>query len=186
MTERYTGQVIGFTGLKQSGKSTASAYLQGKYGFVNLNFKTKMIEEMKQNFPLFLQAEADAHKCTVDDLFNLKPGSFRQFMQNYGTELRRGSDSNYWVNRWLAAANLLWMEGKSIVVDDVRFLNEAEAIRLAGGKIIRIVRKGQETPDQHTSETEMASIKVDATIEVGEGEIEKLCEDLNKVYDEIS
>jgi hypothetical protein len=179
--------IIGLTGLKQSGKSTASAYLQQKYGFVNLNFKTAMIEEIKRLFPLFLDKEAEIHRCTVDDLFNLKPGSFRQFMQNYGTELRRDSDTNYWVNKWLTSANKLWYTGQSkIVVDDVRFLNEAEAIKIAGGKIIRIIRKGQVTPDNHTSETEMASIKVDATIEVGEGEIDLLCQKINEVYDELS
>ena len=179
--------IIGFTGLKQSGKSTASAFLQGQYGFVNLNFKSAMIEEIKKNFPTFLEAEANTHKCSVDDLFTSKPGSFRQFLQNYGTELRRGFDSNYWVNRWLATANKLWMsDQKNIVVDDVRFLNEAEAIRIAGGKIIRIVRKGQDTPDSHSSETEMAFIKPDQTIEVGEGEVVLLCDKLKEAYDNLA
>lgn len=162
--------IIALTGLKRSGKSTAAKHLETKYGFIRINFKDALLTELKQYFPDFLKAEAEYHACTVDELLERKPGHIRQLLQNFGTELRRGEDPNYWIEKW----NNKVYPGENIVVDDVRFLNEAEMVKENFGKIIRIVRLGQESKDGHASETEMDKIEHDYIIVADEGSPEQI------------
>jgi len=44
-------KLIAFVGFKQSGKTTASQYLQEKHGYIRHNFKDALVREIKQNFP---------------------------------------------------------------------------------------------------------------------------------------
>ena len=174
--------IYGLTGYKQSGKSEAAKHLANK-GFTRLNFKDALVAELKDNFPDLLHQIADVQlygdvisvakpKVTVDWLFEEKPPLMRALMQNYGTDVRRKDDPNYWVKQWeYAYADL---HPTDVVVDDVRFLNEAEAIRKMGGKIIRIVRSDIQNGGSHVSETEQDQIVPDYTIEVAEGDLEGL------------
>lgn len=95
-------------------------------------------------------------------------------MQNFGTELRRGSDSRYWARKWEDKVLPLDVRGENIIVDDVRFINEAQAVRGLGGKIIQVIRRGQNNIDTHTSETEMKQIKPDYVIYAEEGHPEQI------------
>lgn len=173
--------IIALIGMKQSGKSTASKYLQEKYGFKPHNFKDSLINEIKTYFPDFVKAECELYNCTGEELFEKKPGHIRQLMQNFGTELRRKEDPNYWTYRW----NVDRTE-KNIVVDDCRFLNEAKTIKVCDGIIIKIIRTGQENKDSHQSEQEYNQIIPDYTIEVATGEQYKLYEQLDKIIYEIN
>jgi len=62
----------------------------------------------------------------------------RKMLQVHGTDVRRFSDGNYWVNKGLETARALMAEGKSVFCTDVRFTNEADGILGAGGVVIRI------------------------------------------------
>lgn len=167
--------IIGLTGLKQSGKSTAAKYLESKYGFKRHNFKDALIKELKKNFPDLLGEMVSVHNAeSVDKLFEIKPPLIRKLLQNYGTEVRRREDSEYWIRDWINNRPLA-----NMVVDDVRFLNEAEAVRLYGGRIVQIIKQGQESNDQHQSETEMAQIIPDSKIMANEGKPE----DIEKAID---
>lgn len=163
--------IIALTGYKQSGKSTVSKFLQRRYHFYPINFKDALIKEMMQTLPDFLEAEAKFHKCTVQELFEKKPGNFRQLMQNYGTELRRGEDKNYWCHKWADKVETCLLP---VVVDDCRFLNEAWKINQCKGIIIQIFKEGQENNDAHASESEMDQIIPDYQISCPEGEPEEL------------
>jgi hypothetical protein len=186
--------IIGLIGFKQSGKSTAAKHLEEKYGFVRHNFKDALVAEIKQNFPDLLReiafreglyhwedslTETGIFIPYIDQLFDEKPPLVRALMQNYGTEVRRKENPNYWVNQWL-----YWAEdnyNKNIVTDDVRFLNEAKAIKDLDGITIRIIRTDITTGGDHPTETEQLEIEADYTIEVGPGEHEKLYEELDKI-----
>ena len=146
--------IIAFTGKKRCGKSTASAYVVSQLpGAVRYNFKTALLKEMKERFPNTLNAivrlvereQYDGmHPLTVDRLLEEKPDDVvRFFMQEFGTEVRRHDDPDYWVDRWVCYAS----KYKHVVVDDVRFLNEAQAIKDMRGIVIRIVRDGQQSTD---------------------------------------
>ena len=121
-------KLIGLVGFKQSGKSTAAKYLEEKYGFVRHNMKDALIAEIKQNFPDLLEGIAKAHPDitggmfldeAIQTLFEIKPPLMRALMVNYGTEVRRRQDKNYWVKAWLATP----VFQNNIVTDDVRFIN---------------------------------------------------------------
>lgn len=171
--------LIAFTGLAGCGKSTAAQYLIDKYNFTRVNFKTAMIAEIKEKWPDYLKAEAERNECTIDDLFAYKPGTFRQFMQNYGTNVRRVDNPEYWVNKWKEVSQNV----TPLVVDDVRFINEAEAVDDKGGTIIRIIREGQGEAMNHISEQEMSKIIPDRTISVREGDLESLYKELDVIFE---
>jgi len=179
--------IIGFTGKAGAGKSTASNYLVEKYGFVKVNFKDALVREMKENLPDVLQELTLIHDGELGDLdflFNTKPPIMRALMQNYGTEIRRKDNSEYWINKWSDSVIELLRQGKSIVVDDVRFLNEAAAVKSPSGKLIRILRDDVVSKSTHQSEVEQDLIEVDYTIYGKKGEHETLYRSLDKIIDE--
>lgn len=168
--------IIAFTGYKRSGKSTASRYVLSKLpGAVQLNFKTALLEEMKERFPKTLSALVrlvereqydGTNPLTVERFLEEKPDEVaRFFLQEYGTEVRRHDDPDYWVVKWLKKATRL----QHVVVDDLRFLNEYQVVKDIGGVVIRIIRNGQVSTDGHRSETEMEHITPDITIVVPDG-----------------
>lgn len=164
--------IIGLVGFKQVGKSTAAKHLEGR-GFTRINMKDALVAEIKKNFPDLLNEYIEAYKAvgdilTVDDLFEIKPPFMRALMQNYGTEVRRGDNDSYWTDQWKDAVENC--SNSHIVVDDVRFLNEAEAVKEQGGIIIRLTRPDIATGGTHASETEQLQIIADHIIECKAGE----------------
>jgi hypothetical protein len=176
-------KLIALVGFKQSGKSTAAKYLEEKYGFVRHNFKDSLVAELKQNFPDLLKTIAWEEslkinaEIPIDRLFEMKPPLMRALMINYGTEVRRKENPNYWTTEWYEN----WDQYTPTVADDVRFLNEAQTIKNAGGKLIRIKRTDIETGGNHQSETEQLEIEEDYLIEVAPGEQEKLYAELDRI-----
>jgi hypothetical protein len=181
--------IIGLIGFKQVGKSTAAKYL-AEHGFARINMKDALVAELRNNFPDLLQAIANnetdwegeigmGKTVTVDDLFELKPPIMRALMQNYGTEVRRADKDSYWTDQWEDAASK--SEIRNIVVDDVRFINEAEAVRHQGGILIRLVRPDITSGGTHSSETEQLQIVADHTIECKPGEHETLYKSLDEI-----
>ncbi len=80
----------------------------------------------------------------------------RDFLQLLGTDaIRNGLHSNAWVNALMAdykPAKMDQYHPSNWIVTDVRFPNEAEAIKDRGGVIIRIDRPGVEPVNAHPSE----------------------------------
>ena len=172
--------IIGLTGLKRSGKSTAAEYLEDNHGFRRVNFKDALVSEMLDRLPSVLLQLKEQYKMDIHELFIEKPPIMRALMQNYGTEVRRGDDPNYWVKRWLALVD------GDVVADDVRFKNEAQTIADKGGVIVRIVRHDQDDDDdQHQSEVEQSALKADFTVYAATGQHGNLYQQLEKVIHEI-
>ena len=79
----------------------------------------------------------------------------REFLQYFGTDICRKIKSNIWVE---SCINRMLESGTELaIVPDVRFPNEADAIKQAGGKVIRLTRSPHE--DQHESETALNDYK---------------------------
>ena len=181
-------QLIALTGFKHTGKTVAAKYLESK-GYVRHNFKDALITELKERFPDLLKdilkvyvREDMVNVFTIDDLFNYKPPLMRALMVNHGTEVRRRENPDYWVNNWMfTVAKENYPFKQNIVTDDVRFLNEAKAVKDAGGTIIRLVRPDITTGGEHTSETEQLQIVADYTIELIPGDKEALYKELDAI-----
>jgi hypothetical protein len=90
-------------------------------------------------------------------LFNLvlhTPGQMtgRDFMQFWGTEIGRKMYSPIWINKTLKT---ILREGSELaLITDVRFPDEIEAIKKAGGVVIRLT-KIVNPEDKHISETSL-------------------------------
>ena len=71
----------------------------------------------------------------------------REFLQRLGNAVRDAIHPDFWVN-----ALFNTYTKNNIIIADVRFPNEAEAIKARGGKLIRIERPGAGAGN-HISET---------------------------------
>jgi hypothetical protein len=190
--------LLGFTGKMRSGKTTACDYITDNYpNFVRVGFTEALNAEIKQNFgPLLdemlevyfhqadMASDGTKYNITLDWLFQNKPPLIRKLQQCYGTEVRRNDDPDYWVKLWKKTVEAHLTEGRSVLCDNVRFLNEEKAVNELGGTVIRIQRSDITDTGTHQSEIEMNQINPSYTILVGPGEQEQLFEAVRNIINE--
>ena len=158
--------VIGITGHKGSGKDTAAEGLVAQ-GFTHVKL-ADALKAMLRKLLACQGADAEMIRRMIDGDLKEAPTPLlegrtpRHAMQTLGTEWGRDRiGRDLWANAALARCENL---PGDVVISDVRFPNEAEAIRaVMGGRIWRIVREGCDG-DGHPSETAMAGIEADRTI----------------------
>ena len=165
--------IVGLSGRLRSGKDTAAQVLIGS-GFSRESFAAALKEFMYAVNPLVpvstnlhghpIPTEHVRLAVLVDEIGwerakDTHP-EVRALLQRCGTEAGRGVlGEQVWVN---AAMNRL--PAGDVVFTDVRFPNEAAAIRNVGGVVIRVERPGLPNTDAHPSETAMAQYPFDATV----------------------
>lgn len=149
-------RIVGLTGAAGSGKSTAADYLQRNHGFYRNRFAAPLKEAMRS---ILRAAALDAE--TIDRMIEgdlkeqphpaLMGDTPRYAMQTLGTEWGRNLiGKGFWVN--LTHLYLESLAPKAcVVIEDVRFENEAALIREFGGVIIRMEGRGG-IPGSHASE----------------------------------
>jgi hypothetical protein len=162
-------EIIGLSGWARTGKDTVAAHLVENYGFKRMAFADPMREALLRLDPM-VDASAGFSVRVSDvieeygwDGYKESPYGLeiRTLLQLIGTEVGRemlGAD--IWVNYALKSIN----DGDKVVFADVRFQNEAEAIKSAGGKVIRIEREGVGPANDHVSEHDLNQYDFDATI----------------------
>jgi len=140
--------IIGFVGLIGSGKDTAADYLVNFHGFRRDSFAGTLKDAVAAVFGwdrTLLEGrtkEAREWREQVDpwwakrlDMPNLTP---RWILQWWGTEVCRKAFHN---DIWIASLeHKLLTSNDNIVISDVRFPNEIDAIHKAGGLVVRIKR----------------------------------------------
>ena len=85
----------------------------------------------------------------------------RRLLQVFGTEVGRSMfGENFWVD--LTLNNI---KEKHAVISDVRFKNEADAIKKAGGQVWRINRHGVGPVTDHSSEIDLDDYNFDHIID---------------------
>lgn len=97
-----------------------------------------------------------------------EPNAFKAFwtvrmiLQHVGTEGTRKIDPNVWINSTLHQAKKLLETKKLVVITDLRFKSEMQAVRLAGGEVWRLHRPetdGRPTGlSGHQSELDLAGV----------------------------
>lgn len=131
--------IVAFTGLAGSGKSTAAAHLVNHHGYQRVRFAGPLKAMMAALGCTQEQIDGSEKELPCELLGGKTP---RYAMQTIGTEWGRDLiASDLWIRAWNAAVAKV-PAGLPVVVDDCRFPNEAEAVRAAGGVIIRIERPG--------------------------------------------
>ena len=162
-------KIIGLTGPKGVGKST---YAKSIEGAIILSFATPIKEMLKVILPgeKYLHFKEEPIPQFPDNL------NTRQLLQSLGTEWgREGVYPNIWVDQAYKAAEP-YIGKRTIVFDDIRFPNEAWAIRRWGHthevltEIVHISRKGYEPDenDHHVSEAGLPKGMIDQWVSVGE------------------
>lgn len=152
-------KVIGLVGPASAGKTTCARYLVQSYDYRRYPF-AKTLKEMLRAFGLNEEELAGSLKEVPQSHFcNRSP---RYLMQTLGTEWGRNLvGEDVWVKAWLR--NTQW---RKVVTDDVRFENEAKAIKLRDGILIRVTRPGFDSPaPEHASEANALTMDVDYEIE---------------------
>ena len=98
----------------------------------------------------------------------------REVLQYLGTEYVRRAQDDFWIQ--MLTQEVQEAQGTpQVLIPDTRFINEAKALKRIGAHTIKIVRTDQpKSADTHSSEVEMATIPVDLTLEVGEGDFDFL------------
>ncbi|CAB5220449.1 hypothetical protein UFOVP233_79 [uncultured Caudovirales phage] len=151
--------LIALTGAATSGKGIVSKRLAQRHDFHACRFAEPIKQMLGQGLGLTHEQIDGREKALPMERFGgLTP---RHLMQTLGTEWgRRMVHSDLWINLW---KEKLPGMGDLVVVDDLRFPNEAMAVRQMGGIIWRVIRPGVPVSD-HPSERLQAEISVDATL----------------------
>jgi len=159
-TSGVTLTIVGLHGQAGSGKSTVARQLVKYYGAVPLGFAD------------YFKIPAVVSKgLNPAEVFGPLPKSHgtRRLLQLTGTELGRELHGpNVRVDHLLTHLYRREQMGVSrVVVDDVRFPNEADAIRHAGGQVWRVTGRGglTGTTGEHASEIPLADALVDVTMQ---------------------
>jgi hypothetical protein len=135
--------------------------------------KLKVVSSMLTGIPVEKFEDQEFKKTMLGPEWNM---SVRDFLQKLGTDaIRDGLHTNAWVNALMADYN----SDSKWIITDTRFPNEAEAIKKAGGIIIRVERPGVKPINNHPSEVGLDDFKFDYVIN-NDGDLESLS---NKVKD---
>lgn len=161
-------RLIALTGYAGSGKSTVAEHLARAHGYRRIRFADPLKDMLKVGFGLTDEHVNGGLKETPLDVLGGR--SPRQAMQTLGTEWGRETmHPELWVRAWRARVDA---STAGVVVEDLRFLNEARMVRARGGEIWRIHRPGC-SAGGHISEQELDRITPRAVI-TNDGEIEEL------------
>lgn len=181
--------IIGLIGGIGSGKTTLTNYIVQNYDFTEYSFA----EPLKQIGKIFGFTQEQLYGTQEQKLeIHSKWGiSGRTFLQKIGTELFRGK--LYDVIPEMKGEDTIWIElfktkykqePKNYIVSDIRFLDEALAIKKLGGILIRLKRTNLEDGNEynHTSEQQINKIQYDYFIDNDNLSIEESRRCFDSIY----
>jgi len=207
--------IIGVCGLIGSGKDTIADYLVNIHQFRRDSFAASLKDAVSAVFGWdrdMLEGRTRSSREwreQVDTWWAERLGmphlTPRWVLQNWGTEVcRRGFHEDIWV---ASVENKLRRSTDDVVISDCRFPNEVQAIRAAGGRVIRVVRgdlphwwhfavehnehMNTTYPEVHASEWSWANQDFDAVIDnngsIGElyDRVNDLVQDLQRARDDL-
>lgn len=146
-----------------SGKTTCADMLVRSHQFVRVAFATPL----KSMATALLtsggmspdQARDHIYGDRKEDHIELLGMTARRLQQLLGTEFARHHiRDTIWVDIAIAHAKTLMTAGYSVVIDDMRFPNEYDAIIAAGGDCIRVVRPDATVTSAHASEGQLDGV----------------------------
>ncbi|MDE2099185.1 MAG: hypothetical protein KGL39_18165 [Patescibacteria group bacterium] len=176
-------RLIGISGKAAAGKDTTADFIVASYGAVKMSLADE-IKRTAKRFWGFQNAQlwGASEKRQERPLGKPNAPTARHACQQLGTEVARLIDRDVWINLLLGNAanlqqyNLKYFPAEGlkpnlhydhsvyipyVVVPDVRYQNEMDAIKANGGYLIRIVRPGFSLTGEaanHPSETEQDAI----------------------------
>jgi hypothetical protein len=192
-------RIIGIHGAAGAGKDTAADTLVQSHDFAKVGLADPMKRFCAElwRFSWDQLWGASEFRNAVDPRYGVSP---RHVLQRLGTEWGRDCDTDVWVRYAIGVCRALlepppgqvayyssehglkitrdprFNGWRGVVVPDVRYANEAQAIRDAGGIVVEVVRPGaglKGVAGKHISESGIPSGFLDYRI-VNEGTVEDL------------
>lgn len=175
--------IIGLSGYAQVGKDTVGAILVEHHGYTRLSFAQtlkdvlldvnprvgmcRMLETWDFAYNQGLNVNHAGHCQSADPAmfdweYAKKEPEVRRLLQALGVAMRTHVGPDVWVDAVMRQYDALSVPHATlsgfetipkVVITDVRFPNEAQAIRERGGQVWRIVRPGFGPVNGHESET---------------------------------
>lgn len=167
--------IIGLGHQAQVGKDTVADILVKGHGFTRLAFADHLKTVALEIDP---QVGGRSLSELVHDLGWERAKNHdgvRPFLQRLGVALRTHIDEDVWVRPVLRARPVFEAAVGlgDVVITDVRFPNEAAAIRRDGGRLVKVVRPGFGPANDHESELALADWSWDAVL-VNDGTLDDL------------
>lgn len=165
-------KLIGLTGLRGSGKSTAAQRLLVTHGFALVKFAGPLKDMLRVIGLTDEHLDGALKEVPTDLLLGKTP---RHAMQTLGTEWGRDCiGRTLWRDAAARRIDNYLAGGISVIIDDLRFHNELAAIHDRGGISIRIDRSfAAANDDLHPSEVEIPDLAVTHSVE-NDGTVEHL------------
>ena len=155
-----TPMIIGLSGKMGSGKTAVALAIQeaftgGKSHRLAYGDLLKDEVSRRFNFPV---NHCYGNKGTIIPLTESRAAqgmtrdmTVRELLQWYGTDVIRAKSANHWVGAM--RKRLDGLDASLVVIDDVRFPNEVDLIRMLGGIVVRLLPyRGYVTPDNVTAD----------------------------------
>jgi hypothetical protein len=183
-----TPVVVAFTGRRGAGKSAAAAALVD-LGFRDVKFADPLKNMLRAFFSTVWMRTVDIERHIEGDLKEvpthwLGDNTTRYAMQMLGTEWRDLIDTDLWskILRYRVTEGHV---GQKVVISDYRFPHEGVILRELGGKVIRIVGRGEHDDEtaQHISETSIDDL-VEDFILTNDGDLDDLHEKVKQLAEE--
>lgn len=178
-----THPLIGLIGKKRSGKDTFAAALTEDLRYTRVAFADPLREAALALDPLVGRVALPGNPSPIADVRlsalisaigwesakDYVP-EVRRILQRLGTESIRALDEDFWIR--VGSTRIDGASGP-VVVTDVRYPNEADAIRSRGGFLVRITRPGDPVGEEHISERALDDYRVDYQVP-NDGTVEDL------------
>lgn len=168
--------LIGLHGKKQAGKDTVHQRLErlvaradGTATVRRVSFADKLYESAAAALGVTAdelrewKSDCGVHVWIINRLQPVRSLTVREYLQLYGTEAHRHVfGDSFWVDN----VDLSNEHGEIVVVTDVRFRNEAQAIIDAGGTVVHVIGppEVEEAGDGHASEETLPDRYIDAVL----------------------
>lgn len=172
-------RIIGlYSPVPQSGKSTIARHLILKHGYVALPFAQPlrgMLTHLLETLGFTdHQIAYHLHQDKSAPLLGLHCNA-RHLMQTLGTDWgRKMVCDDLWTKCWAAQA----ITESAVVADDVRFPNEAFAIKMMGGEVWKVWRPDAELDCPHVSEGALDSYNEFDRLIVNDSDLTQLIRDV--------
>lgn len=154
-------RIVGLTGYAGSGKDYVCDILRAEYYATRVAFADGVRLEVEEFLSPGTQPIEYSSQARLPAVWKKPyPDEIRRLLQWWGTEYRRAEDQDYWVNKGVQRIKAARTTFDLVIVTDVRFQNEADAIRDLGGIVLQVTasqeirarRLGGSLPPAHASE----------------------------------
>lgn len=167
---------VALMGRAGAGKDTAAARLVSRYQFVRVAFADPLKDSALRLDPIVgaegtsygslpIRLSAVVNRYGWDHAKNSYP-EVRRTLQNLGEGIR-ADDPDFWLRMALDKIRTADRWSLPVVVSDVRYANEADALRSAGALMVRIERPGATAGGEaarHVSELDLDAYPADAVL----------------------